>query len=71
MYNLLVKCCFRRATALANLYDADDSVAKWCVRRALTDLRACLYSNEEDPHFAALLARLSALLDEGLQEDSA
>lgn len=65
LYKLYVKSCFRRATALASLYDANDTVAKWCLRRALTDLRACLYSDEDNPHFAALLTQISARMGGG------
>ena len=62
LYKLLVKCCFRRATALMELYRVGHPVAKWCLRRALTDMAACVYSDNEDPLFAELLTKILAML---------
>ena len=60
-YGLFVKCCFRRASALVELYREDDAAARWSLRRALTDLAACLYSDENSAQFAALLERVQSL----------
>ena len=67
-----VKCCFRRATALGDRYarDADDEEGSDCphhsLKRAETDLAACLHNNGSNREFLALKKRLASIQDEAL-----
>ena len=46
-------------------------MARWSLRRALTDMAACIYSEPEDVHFVRLMERLQSLLRECAPDEGA